>query len=220
MSERAKANCKFYDALKNSQPIAFLASLSMVIATFSYSNHELPNVYTNAVLASMTFLISFVLSLIDQINLENDRDIPVVHWGKFFFLAVGILYLIVVAVEFSKSLTQIYYIFSGWSSIAIGGSFLVSLLSKKGRLKPSSYEKQSEYKYIELCWSVFSMGFIILGLLIIGQGFITYPTSKTIIDSIYIGIFGVTLSAMILGVLFMNQYDKKNKSSNKSQPTP
>ena len=77
----------FYNKLKNSQPLAFLASLCMVVAAFTFTNKELPDVYQNAVSAAFSFIFSFVLSIISQIfgkKLDDKRFDLLTKIGIYF----------------------------------------------------------------------------------------------------------------------------------------
>lgn len=116
-------NDNFYEKLKNSQPIAFLASLCMVVAAFTYTNNQLPDVYQNAVSAAFSFVFSFVLSLVYQIfrdKLDDKRFDLLVKIGIYFLFAVGILYLIFIGISFSSKLPQIPQILFSWFYAYIG----------------------------------------------------------------------------------------------------
>ncbi len=116
--KETKIPLDFFGALRNAQPIAFLASLSLIIATFTFTNF--PNVYSNAIIASFMFIFSFVLSILIQIKIVKERlsaNEPfwtLIRVGTYFFLAMGIIYLILIAVEFGKLQQQIFLLTKGW----------------------------------------------------------------------------------------------------------
>lgn len=117
----------FHKSLNNAQPIAFLASLSIVIAAFTFSNEELQSVSTYAVVAGFMFLFSFIASLGNQINLVKQDDDnyeyyeKISRYGSYAFLSIGIGYLLLLAYEFGKSLPEIYLLTSGYVMFFAGG---------------------------------------------------------------------------------------------------
>lgn len=134
-------NSHFYDALKNAQPLAFLASLSIVIAAFTYNIKDLPQVYPNAISGAFSFIFAFIFSIVSQILRDKDwsKLVFYLQLGTYFFLGVGILYLIFIATAFSEKITQIPQTFLAWSYGFIG---IASTLSVWRDLKKIKMKKQ------------------------------------------------------------------------------
>ncbi|HJW19927.1 MAG TPA: hypothetical protein VJ571_05160 [Candidatus Nitrosotalea sp.] len=136
MSEKiTDINSRFYDALKNSQPLAFLASLSIVIAAFTYNVKDLPQVYPNAISGAFSFIFAFVFSMISLIL--QDKDFPKISFylrlGTYFFLGVGILYILFIAIAFSGKIPQIPQTFMAWTYgfVGIGATLTVWRIREK-----------------------------------------------------------------------------------------
>jgi len=112
----------FFRIIRNAQPIAFLASLCLIIATFSFTNFQA--VYSNAVIAAFSFIFSFIFSTLIQLKwVQEDKFfIRATRSGAYFFLGVGVLYLLLIAVEFGKTLPQMFSLIQGWWSTFIGGA--------------------------------------------------------------------------------------------------
>lgn len=138
MDEKVKESNKiFHEFLKNSQPLAFLASFSMIIAVFAFSNKEFGSIYTNAVLAASMFTVSFVCSYLSQVFVHREEkegyDKPFslfesIRYGTYFFFGIGVIYLILIVNEFAKSLPQIPSIVSGWIWLFAGLSLIVVVI--------------------------------------------------------------------------------------------
>jgi len=123
-----EVNEKFYDFLKRSQPIAFLASFSMLIAVFAFPNEGLETVYQNAAMAAFMFVFSFIFSLLSQLAIYSEKKeeieptfIPeIIKYGTYFFLILGIAYLVLIVLEFKESFPALPEIVRGWGTLFIG----------------------------------------------------------------------------------------------------
>src|ERR1700687_5401102 len=183
MNAETPKQCSFYECLKNAQPLAFLASLSIVIAAFTYTNIKVPNVYVDAVIASFAFLFSFIFSLISQLykpeviifdlqkgedkysNIFVDYFLGFCRYGVYFFLIIGIIYLLLVAFEFSKTHLQLYSILFAWAE------FFVGTMTLALGVKALTFIKRLEVKpiniiIISIVGTVIGGGFAIFSILI------------------------------------------------------
>lgn len=191
MSEEPPKKSSFYDSLKNAQPLAFLASLSIVIAAFTYSNEKLPNVYVYATLASFTFLFSFIFSMISQlyrpeykisiiesppgfIRAYKDLFILFSRSGVYFFLIFGIIYLLLVAYEFTKIHLQLFNVLIGWLQLFTGtvaGYAVIKLLTKIKRTKVRITRNAT---FVIFMASAFSASCIVLAVSNLGKAYLTH----------------------------------------------
>ena len=151
----------FYNSLKNSQPIAFLASLSMVIAVFAHNN--IPSVYSSAIFATVMFVISFCISLWDQMYLKENPRNEAFYYGKIFFFGFGVFYLIKIALDFSKDTSEIGHIVLGWSLIAVSLGFYRPIVQKIGKFIPENYPVKN-YKIIQTIGFLASSSFLIIAI--------------------------------------------------------
>lgn len=111
---------KFYEALKNSQPLAFLASISIGIAVLIHStSQQLPTIYNYAIIAGAMFLASFITSLVYQLLAVSQEFKQQARWSQYAFMAFGILYLFLIMLNFSQTIPQIIFIVFGWGMLAI-----------------------------------------------------------------------------------------------------
>lgn len=206
-----KLNSRFYDALGKSQPIAFLASLALVISAFTATNQQLVAVYDYSVIGGIMFLISFVISLIDQMDQKHEENIPIFHWGKFFFSGIGILYLSLVAWEFSRSLPQIPSIILGWVAIAIGGSLFARIIFHQARFKRPMKGGSVYYKLAKIFGLIGSLGWIGTGVIFVGRGFFQYHLLTGLIGDTE-GVFGIIgIVFTVLGGIFLIINDSKER---------
>ncbi|CDI04949.1 cupredoxin domain-containing protein [Candidatus Nitrosotenuis uzonensis] len=127
---------KFYEFLRDAQPLAFLASFSMIIAVFAFPNDRFNSVFEFAAIASAMFLVSFIVSLIGRIALfgesleKSDRSTytDLARYGTFFFFGIGIIYLILILLEFSKTISSsITSISIGWVPLFMGIAIFLSV---------------------------------------------------------------------------------------------
>lgn len=114
-----------YEALKNSQPIAFMSSLSFVIAALIIrTGEEQTAIYDAAVTAAILFLIAFIVSLARQSRFSPSRtdELTMIDFTTYFFLLVGVFYWFVVAYEFSKQLNSINIVLGTYLTAFMGSS--------------------------------------------------------------------------------------------------
>lgn len=132
---------KFYEALKNSQPLAFLASISIGIAVLIHStSQQLPTIYNYAIIAGAMFLASFIASLAFQLLLVTNESKQMARWSQYVFLMLGIFYLVLIMLNFSQTIPQIIELVFGWVLFGLGISFIITLKKemekeKMGNLK-------------------------------------------------------------------------------------
>lgn len=101
-------------ALKRSEPLGFLASLSLIIATFTFEKAGFGAIYNYSVVSGFMFIISFVFS----IAYDFYKHVPqryqysiadnFLRFGIYFFLGLGFFSLLYVAYEFGNKHTQIF----------------------------------------------------------------------------------------------------------------
>jgi len=157
----------FYEYLRDAQPLAFLASFSIVIAVFAFPNQKFNSVFEFAASASAMFLISFVVSLIGRMahyreTIEKSFGTTyteLTRYGTFFFFGMGVFYLILILLEFSKTLSSISLIASGWLPL-LGGFGILVWGRKKivNELKGSIIEKILSISMIGLTATLFIHG--------------------------------------------------------------
>jgi len=163
-------NQNFYDFLKKSQPIAFLASFSMLIAVFAFPNEGLQLVYQNAAMAAFMFVLAFVFSLLSQLAIYSEKKdgmeptfIPeLIRYGTYFFLIIGIAYLVLIVLEFKESFPALPEIVVGWASLFIGVAALFFVKNFYSAIKKSK-------DFVVLLVRMFSLmtGIIFVGAIII-----------------------------------------------------
>lgn len=197
-----KSDSNFYEILRNSQPLAFLASFAIVIAAFTYQNKDLPNVHVNAVIASIMFFASFILAMADQARRSKD-PVSSVTFGKYFFLAIGILYLIFVSVDFAKSIPQITSIVSGWFTIAMGVAFLIPMIKRADEFQKRTNATLLE-KSMAIGSTISAFSIIAAGSIIVSHAFFKFDIN---ISFLYI-ICG-------LGVIPVFISDLRNRKQNR-----
>ena len=170
MSGKDSIDSRFYVMLRNSQPLAFLASFAIVIAAFTFSNTSLPKVHENSVIAAVMFLISFSLSMCDQ---TSKKQVTSIQYGKYFFFGSGMLYLVFVAMDFAKSLPQISDIVLGWLTMAVGVSSIPSMI-KRTEFFQKRTDPTRKDKSIGIGIAMSSFGIIVLGVIIASKAFVNY----------------------------------------------
>jgi hypothetical protein len=90
-----KLHPKFINLIKDVQPIAFLASLCLIIATFSQS--EFGNAQVYAIAAAFAFLCAFLSSILVKLMQEFAFAIM-----SYFFTGAGAVLLFLVTLEYAK----------------------------------------------------------------------------------------------------------------------
>ena len=198
--------------LKNAQPLAFMASLSIIIAAFTFDEDKLPNVSSNAIIAAFMFLISFVLSLIDQIPIKKENgDMSPLRFGKYFFLGIGILYLLLITWEFSKSLTQIGTIVVGWLTLSVGVTTLPILILRKGKF--TKHQTTSIFaKLATATMTIFSSSFIVVGGGTVASIFLTQKFDERMLSYLHTGIMTAGFLAIPISLLFIYLDIRKEKN--------
>ena len=127
---------KFYIALRNAQPLAFLASISIAIAAFIHSTTQpIGQTFDYAIIAGSMFLFSFIASLVYQVIRINEEFTQYVRWSQYFFLALGIVYLLLILLNFSQSIPQIIELVLGWVFLVGGISYVIPLRRRWNRIK-------------------------------------------------------------------------------------
>ena len=114
-------------ALKKAEPLGFLASLSLVISTFTFGGEgNIYRIYSYSVVSAFMFIFSFVSSIFNQYLKSVESNNPIINimqavtnFGKCFFLVIGLISLILIAIQFGQSQPQIS---------TITGSFLGSFI--------------------------------------------------------------------------------------------
>ncbi len=94
-----KLTKKFNDNLKEFQPIAFLGSLSLIIATFS--GNKFGSAQDYAIVAGFCFLLAFLTSLV--ITILNLNWHPYLSLVPILFNSFGVIFLFLVSWEFAKA---------------------------------------------------------------------------------------------------------------------
>jgi hypothetical protein len=160
----------FYTALKNASPLAALCSLAIIVASFTFPNVEQPELHQNALLASIMFLISFILSMFDQL-LPKKKDIFMLGYGKYFFLVVGVFYFAVLSWEFSNHITEVWKIILSWVIILIGVSLLTHVIKRKGKFDSNLYDKPRQYQLVLFVGHLSGSCFLLAGLVYLSDAF-------------------------------------------------
>jgi hypothetical protein len=108
--------------LKNAEPFAVLASLTLILAVFTFDHlDKFQNVYNYSVLASTSFILSFIFFILSKlVELQKLYDL-MLRYGTFFFLAIGLVHLLMIMYEFSKDHAQIFSFYQVyWLSFGAG----------------------------------------------------------------------------------------------------
>ena len=170
-------------ALKRSEPIIILASLSLAIAAFTFQKREvvlIQAIYNFSVISGFMFIFSFVCSIIDYLLKTTSRlqDVRNSFFGQipilatYFFLAVGIIFLIAIAYQFGQEQPQIFaitktFLFSIFSVLFL---YAIILIVKRPRHNNVQWLKENAVE--------------ILPLLVVGQLFFIMSIDS-ILESIY-----------------------------------
>lgn len=216
-----------YDALKNSQPIAFLASLAIVIAAFTSSNDKLSSVYIDASIASFTFIFSFICSLAYQIQpklespliditasepnstYSSNREIlfAFARYGTYFFLIIGIAYLLLIAYEFGKSHVQLHNIVIGWLQVFFAFVVIVAIF-RLSKVKRDTNFKIAKFTKITLVVLVATgVAFGINGAVNVLGGFIDVQQYSTYLSPL--------MGIMFIGIILIAYDDFVRKRKRK-----
>jgi hypothetical protein len=116
----------FYNALRDSQPLAFLASLSIAIAVLS--GDKIAEIHNHAIIAGSMFIFSFIISMFSKTIVTSKGELKqYVNWTRNFFLIIGIGYLTLTVLDFSKNLPQIIRFVFAWIFLAGALSFILPM---------------------------------------------------------------------------------------------
>ena len=194
---REQQNKRFYDALRNSQPLALLCSLSFIISAFTFE--KIPTVYDNAVPAGIMFFLAFFFSLLEQtiIGTTSDNDHPFIHWSKFFFLGLGIIYLGLIALEFSES-EQIGGIMIGWILILLPAPmYLSSIYDIKKLFEKNRIKTRFEIPIIIIGF-LGAISFSIFGLSLLSNSMLETSFELWYLFFVGGGLMGIAVLLMVL----------------------
>lgn len=152
----AELHPKFLDAIRDAQPLVYLASFMLLIAIFSTGEFIGARAY--AIGSAFVFLIAFICSLYHKIV-----PTPMVAVWSYTATGVAVFFLIFVVVEFSKAIplagSAIYFSFATALIITIS-----PVLYYTGKLLREDLKKEVKQKLILVLGDTFLfMGF---GLLI------------------------------------------------------
>lgn len=160
--EKNLANSDFYDALKKAQPLAFLASFSLIIGIISSVNDSsLPDIQSDAIIAGFMFIFAFITAMINQVFKESVSIEKFTRLSQYFFFVIGIIYFLFIALKFSETILQIPTIFVGWFIIFLGISFFVRVYP----IKKNFWRGKNKFIEIEdkIAYPLVGLGFFILG---------------------------------------------------------
>ncbi len=181
------SDSKFYEAIKNSQPLAFLASFSIIIGILALNNDDLRQIHNDAIIAGFMFIFSFIMSLIYQIFGDRNNGLsPLVRYSQYFFLAVGIFHLLLIAIKFSAEIEQIPKYVVGWLFFVLGGTMFVYAYTKK---RIPLHNEKSFLIYDKTGLSLLGLGMLIIGVFALFVTFTGYEVPFDWLLPLYLGVF-------------------------------
>jgi hypothetical protein len=139
-------------ALKRAEPLGFLASLSLVISAFSFEGlGNLYKIYDYSVVSAFMFIFSFLFSIVTDcfISTKISQRYPILripilrilqailNYGIYFFLIIGILFLILIAYQFGQAQPQIFTITNAFLGSFVFFILVISLFKMKGSVRAS-----------------------------------------------------------------------------------
>jgi len=187
---------KFYEALKNSQPLAFLASFSIIIGILALNYEDLRQIHDNAIIAGFMFIFSFIMSLVFQIFGDRNYGLSqLARYSKYFFLAVGIFHLLLIAIHFGAEIEKIPKFVVGWLCLVLGGSVFGVAYTKK---RTSFHHEKSYLIYDKTGPTLLGLGFLIIGIFAL---FVTFTGYEIPFDWVWIVYLGMFIS--MIGVVLM-----------------
>lgn len=215
MSDKQDLEQTFYTFLKDAQPIAFLASFSMIIAVFAFPNVQFNSIYKYAAIASSMFLISFVFSLISRVAIVREKEENVersyytnfTRYGTFFFLSVGFVNLGLIVVEFSNSVQSIKFWIWGWLSLFLG------LIILYYRWNPASaILKKKNFRSLDSLLTISAILFagsnILNGVDNLSRAFFNFKLLAGMFETWHVVFFAISA---ILVIIFLVSQNKKTK---------
>ena len=204
----------FHTVIRNSQPMAFLASLSIIIAVFTFQKEDLPNVYPNAISGAFSFIFAFVTSILFQLLPPKGlyRLVLYFKFATYFFLGVGILYLLFIALAFSEDVDKISQTVSAWvfGMVAISSSILVwrHFIKLKSKEKIPSFDKLS----LPIFMIIAIASWIVTGAKL-SSAIVNFPVDDVLALSILIGclaIFGFMSMSKDIILMIKKDWLKNN----------
>lgn len=170
----AKHHPKFLEAIKDTQPLAYIASFMLVIAAFSTGEFTAARSY--AIAAAVVFLFSFIFSFVHKM-----LSFSLLAVWSYTTTIVGIVLSIFVVWEFSKTVAMVGSAISvSFSLIFImifGSSFYKLAMNFKHFLKEKTRSKSALLGHIFLTaesglllFIIITGIFDILGVHLIGSG--------------------------------------------------
>jgi hypothetical protein len=159
-------------ALKKAEPLAILASLSLVISVFTFDHRtDFGNIYNYSVVSTFMFLFAFMCAIIPKGKTKKSILSDMLYTsGTFFFLAVGLIYLVLIAVEFGKENAQIISLAASWFLSFIGGaSFYAAYKIYHEEIKNKTTTETKVFSYVSIiasCILGLFMAIMVAGLLL------------------------------------------------------
>lgn len=189
----------FYEALKNAQPLAFLASFSMVIGILAFSNNDLISIRQDAIVAGFMFIFSFVMSLISQLFGRHNYGLnQLAKYTIYFFLAVGIFHWLLIAITFSSEILKIPKLLGAWIFFLLGGGIFVRAYTAK--IHPAFKNDKFLFIYHKLAPGLAGFGMLFMGIIFLFIIFTNYELPFDWPWVLYIGL-GIGLPGIALLVI-------------------
>jgi hypothetical protein len=199
----------FLKLLKQAEPVAVLASLSLVIAVFTFEHQDIfQTVYNYSVVSTFMFIFAFLSAVVRNLKfIKSDAMYSgVSSFAFYFFLAIGMIYMLLVAIEFGKQHSQIFSFVNGWLFSLAGGMCAFAVIRILKRLETrQGLKRVFEFAYLLLfgaiavasftisaTWLILAFTGIELSInpvtlvLIVASGFAIVGGVKTIEDTIKI----------------------------------
>lgn len=222
-------NVDFLNFLKRSEPIGLLASLSLIVATFTYGHKEFFSIYNFSVTSSFMFLISFIFSLFYQGSIKSNlierynknaffslifQFHLFLKFGTYFFLGFGIVLMLLVMFEFGKLQPSIFVVFPYLGMLFFAYYFFVLWLKNlKLRSNKKKFDLVNYGSYVAIiALSMFAAARV-------GESLFNVAGISDFIFSIYLKILGPILFVVII-IHFSDkvfQTLKEHSSSKKSE---
>ncbi len=204
-----KYSIKFYEGLKNSQPLAFLASFSIIIGILTWENSSLPNVHKYAIIAGLSFIFSFVMSLSSQYFGDLWHSFrKFANWCKFLFLGIGIVHFILIAGEFGKPIPELWSIIFGIVALSLGGGLFIPLTTIKKRFQKNIFTRLQN----QIILPFVGAGFLFVGGTLILNSFWNLSSYFNQVFLLWISIVGLgVFSYFIIDIIQDYQQYRRRK---------
>lgn len=187
----AELHPKFLDALRDTQPLTYLASFMLLIAIFSTG--EFIGARSYAIGSAFVFLIAFICSLYHKIT-----PTPMVAISSYTATGTGIFLLILVIAEFSKTIplagTAIYFSFATGFIITIS-----PVLYYIRKLLREDLKKEVKQRHILVLGDTFlfiGFGLLITSSLIVAIGHVAGISS---LENISMNPFRLSMVFILIG---------------------